>query len=216
MGSYFYLNLFLVVIAMKFEGTKANLKKEFLRKQKTLEQQCASNNQLIDMTAVKTSAWEKILQTCGKLIFKILYKIYKPAKSDNFAKNPNTFNTSLKMCCFCCFERISSYQVFKSVFDFRENIKEFIESKYFQLALLCAILLNTLSMAIEHHNQVIKLNNSIIKQNFKLMFKFKVSTNNSNCRVCQSGFHVCIRFGNDSEIGSVRHLWLCEGAFELI
>ena len=132
------------------------------RKQKTLEQQCVSNIQLIDMDAVKTSAWERILQTCGKFIFKFLYKIYKPAKSDNFAKDQNTYETSLKMCCFCCFERISSYRVFKSVFDFRENIKVLIESRYFQFALLCAILLNTLSMAIEHHNQVILLNISII------------------------------------------------------
>lgn len=39
---------------------------------------------------------------------------------------------------------------------FQQSVKRLVEHKYFQQGLLGAILINTLSMGIEYHNQVIK------------------------------------------------------------
>lgn len=36
----------------------------------------------------------------------------------------------------------------------RSHIRDFVENKWFQQGILCAILINTLSMGVEHHNQV--------------------------------------------------------------
>lgn len=38
--------------------------------------------------------------------------------------------------------------------DFREKLKRIVESKYFNRGIMIAILVNTLSMGIEYHEQV--------------------------------------------------------------
>lgn len=48
-----------------------------------------------------------------------------------------------------CWQLIEGYYL-----RFQANVKTLVENKYFQQALLGAILINTLSMGIEYHNQV--------------------------------------------------------------
>lgn len=44
--------------------------------------------------------------------------------------------------------------VFRAWKDFREKLRRIVESKYFNRGIMIAILVNTLSMGIEYHEQV--------------------------------------------------------------
>lgn len=46
------------------------------------------------------------------------------------------------------------YGVVRAFVGFREKLKRIVESKYFNRGIMIAILVNTLSMGIEYHEQV--------------------------------------------------------------
>lgn len=58
---------------------------------------------------------------------------------------------------------------------FKQSVKRLVEHKYFQQGLLGAILINTLSMGIEYHNQVIKF--------LSFSFSSPVYVQSSNSRI---------------------------------
>ena len=58
-----------------------------------------------------------------------------------------------KCLCFCCYDKLASSRFFKVMGQKRESLKKLVDGKL-QRAILCAILINTLSMGIEHHDQV--------------------------------------------------------------
>ena len=70
-------------------------------------------------------------------------------------KNKARDNYCFKMVCFCCYSSLKSSRFFKAIDQKRNALKRFVDGK-FKLAIICAILINTLSMSIEHHNQVNK------------------------------------------------------------
>ncbi len=71
----------------------------------------------------------------------------------------------LKCICFCCYDSLVSSRFIKMLNQKRDSLKKLVDGKL-QRAILCAILINTLSMGIEHHDQVI-----FIKQIFYDLIK---------------------------------------------
>jgi len=71
-----------------------------------------------------------------------------PDDSEKWQKSsrPRQFLRRVVSCCICTLRCI------------RRWIKKLVEHKYFQQGILLAILINTLSMGIEYHNQVIPQN----------------------------------------------------------
>lgn len=65
------------------------------------------------------------------------------------SSRPRQFLRRAGSCCICTLRCI------------RRWIKKLVEHKYFQQGILLAILINTLSMGIEYHNQVISHSNRI-------------------------------------------------------
>ena len=59
----------------------------------------------------------------------------------------------IKCFCFCCYDSLSDSKIFKVFKEKREKLKILVDGKL-QRTILCAILVNTLSMGIEHHDQV--------------------------------------------------------------
>jgi hypothetical protein len=59
----------------------------------------------------------------------------------------------LKCFCFCCYEYLASSYFYLFLKEKRIQLKKLVD-KELQRAILCAILINTLSMGIEHHDQV--------------------------------------------------------------
>ena len=59
----------------------------------------------------------------------------------------------MKCFCFCCYDSLISSQFYKALTKKRNTLKRFVDGK-FNWAIIGAILINTLSMGIEHHNQV--------------------------------------------------------------
>jgi hypothetical protein len=57
-------------------------------------------------------------------------------------------------CCFCCAKQLSDSRFCKCVKYCKDKLKRFVDSKFYQRTILFAILINTLSMGIEHHKQV--------------------------------------------------------------
>ena len=85
-----------------------------------------------------------------------------------FKKNVNV--CSHCCCCFCCClpNCLRSY-VKKSRFcvlldSLQERLKKFVDGRLFQRAILFAILINTLSMGVEHHLQVLYFSLAILNR----------------------------------------------------
>lgn len=68
----------------------------------------------------------------------------------------------LKCFCFCCYDQLTGSRIFKYINEKRDKLKILVDGKL-QRAILCAILINTLSMGIEHHDQVSSYN--LVKDN---------------------------------------------------
>ena len=64
--------------------------------------------------------------------------------------------TSLKLLCYCCFDAASCSEAFNLLFQLRRKVRQFVETKLFRNLILAAIFLNSLILAVEHHNQVIE------------------------------------------------------------
>ena len=59
----------------------------------------------------------------------------------------------LKCACFCCYDSLVSSPFIRMMNKKRDSLRKLVDGKL-QRAILCAILINTLSMGIEHHDQV--------------------------------------------------------------
>ncbi len=70
------------------------------------------------------------------------------------------------MCCFCCSRRLEKSKCCILLDRFNKLLRRFVDCSFFQRTILCAILINTISMGIEHHQQV----NSNYLFNKKLYF----------------------------------------------
>lgn len=57
-------------------------------------------------------------------------------------------------CCFCCAKKLSDSRVCRVLHVARIYLQKFVDGQFFQRTILFAILINTLSMGIEHHQQV--------------------------------------------------------------
>lgn len=57
-------------------------------------------------------------------------------------------------CCFCCAKQLASTHLCRFLTSFQRRLRDFVDGKFFQRTILFAILINTLSMGIEHHQQV--------------------------------------------------------------
>jgi voltage-dependent calcium channel T type alpha-1G len=72
---------------------------------------------------------------------------------------------------------VTSYKVVSKIFHFiRKYIKRLVDHKYFQQGILLAILINTLSMGIEYHNQPEELTAIVEMSNivFSIIFAFEM------------------------------------------
>ena len=163
-GSFFVLNMILVVISVQFGETKNREMKAMSLEQAKEAAHSKKNHQVQS----QIGCWEGILQALGQLIFESAIKLFpslksKPKEGDEeeddlqvMAATSVRHTTVLKLLCCCCFKGLSKTQLFKFVFNVRDKFREFAESKYFQQSILAAILFNSVFMGIEHHDQVNK------------------------------------------------------------
>ena len=128
--------MFLVVISVQFHCTKERETSRIKANQKS---------ELIDKN---TSCWEQILGA----IWHSINKIPRPLKKAKQTKSKQV--TSLQIFCCCCFDRLANTNCFIMLFKARGGLNAIIKSSICQNLIFSAILLNTFSMAIEHHGQV--------------------------------------------------------------
>jgi hypothetical protein len=75
-------------------------------------------------------------------------------------KRPVSNHCFCLSCFCCCFKWLPCYKQFESsrmhelLLKGQKRLQVFVESKFFQRGILFAILINTLSMGVEHHEQV--------------------------------------------------------------
>lgn len=76
---------------------------------------------------------------------------------------------------------VTSYKIVSKVFHFiRKYIKRMVDHKYFQQGILLAILINTLSMGIEYHNQpeeltaIVEMSNIVFSVIFGIEMLLKI------------------------------------------
>ena len=55
---------------------------------------------------------------------------------------------------FCCYDKMSQTKFCICFNGLRDLAKSFIDGNFFQSSIMICILLNTISMAVEHHQQV--------------------------------------------------------------
>jgi hypothetical protein len=58
------------------------------------------------------------------------------------------------MCCFCCARRLEKTWPCIVLDRANKMLRQFVDSSFFQRLILCGILINTICMGIEHHQQV--------------------------------------------------------------
>ena len=81
---------------------------------------------------------------------------------------PHVPSIMTKILCCCCFDCFSQSRCYLLIVKFRRKLREFVESWVFQRAILSAILINTLSMGVEHHEQVSLFFYSFDAQEFRM------------------------------------------------
>lgn len=91
---------------------------------------------------------------------------------------------------------ITGYKVISKIFHFiRKYIKRLVDHKYFQQGILLAILINTLSMGIEYHNQpeeltaIVEMSNYVFSAIFAVEMLLKIIAEGP-FRYVANGFNV--------------------------
>jgi hypothetical protein len=73
-------------------------------------------------------------------------------------------------CCFCCSRKLEKTKCCMFLDKCNKLLRRFVDCSFFQRTILCAILINTICMGIEHHQQV---NISRPKFSFKVLIPLK-------------------------------------------
>lgn len=127
------------------------------------------NNRQILTTTASVSAQPQPVPINGYENFSCCYHLYQNAShietlmSSN--RKPNKFFAPV-ITCWRLFRKIMSY--------LRRYIKVFVDHKYFQQGILLAILINTLSMGIEYHDQPAELTAIVETSNIAFSIIFAV------------------------------------------
>ena len=126
-----------------------------LNKENNNVNSCGNNNVegFYDQQA-ETDTEINLLNETPKPIYRSRSERRKAAKLKRLKKSSSSSSCCLKLFCCCCHECASKSRCFLFLVACRKTLKTFVQSWVFQRAILCAILVNTLSMGIEHHEQV--------------------------------------------------------------
>lgn len=107
----------------------------------------------------EVGCWEEILNMIGRGIMHVIQLFTKkPRRRTRRRHNePEPIGprdtTSLRILCCCCYKAVSGTKVFDCYFKARHHIRLIVDSKYFQEIILGTILVNSLFMSAEHHQQ---------------------------------------------------------------
>lgn len=118
------------------------------------------SSESIDKNA-QVGCWEEILRMIGSMIMRIVRfffkrprKLSKRERRQSMVQGENPRNTTvLKILCCCCFERLSNSRVYIIFFNLRDKAREITSSKLFTDLILGTILINSIFMGAEHHQQ---------------------------------------------------------------
>ena len=128
--------------------------------------------------------WEEILRMIGsliirtiRLIFKRPRKLSKKERRKSMVPGENPRNTTiLKVFCCCCFDRLSNSRIYRMFFNIRDKARDITNSKLFTDLILGTILINSIFMGAEHHQQpetltiIVEISNYI----FTAIFTFEM------------------------------------------
>lgn len=87
----------------------------------------------------------------------------------------------VKLLCCCCHQHYTNSRFYKFCARSRKRLRDFVESWMFQRAILIAILINTLSMGVEHHDQpalltsIVEISNIVFSTIFLIEMIFKLT-----------------------------------------
>ena len=134
LGSFFLLNLFVVVISVQFGETKQRETDRIKLERRLLTRNhstCASFS-----SESSNSCWKETLKYVVSRLEKTVVKLGGIFFVNTKSSRPTN-------CCRC--SRVST---------FRQEVKSFIETKLFENTIFAAIFINSIFMGIEHHEQV--------------------------------------------------------------
>ena len=136
----------------------------------------------------------------------------KAAKLKRLKQSSSSSSCCLKLFCCCCHECASKSRCFLFLVACRKTLKTFVQSWVFQRAILCAILVNTLSMGIEHHEQVdlfnIKYTYLVFYEELILFCNHLAAIFDHHSRVQQYSIHHCISHRNAFKSAGTWHFRL--------
>uniref|UniRef100_A0A7N8XAE6 Voltage-dependent T-type calcium channel subunit alpha-1H n=1 Tax=Mastacembelus armatus TaxID=205130 RepID=A0A7N8XAE6_9TELE len=191
-GSFFMINLCLVVIATQFSETKQR-ENALMREQRA---RYMSNDSTLASYSEPGSCYEEMLRYISHLYRKLtrrLQRIYSGWHSKRRKKvNPNGSgggsngggnghgHGSSRGCGDLRRRGVMEYKngTVRAWTDFRDKLRRIVESKYFNRGIMIAILVNTLSMGIEYHEQpeeltdVLEISNIVFTSMFVLEMGF--------------------------------------------
>ncbi len=139
----------LVVISIQFGETKKRETKLMeIENHKEQEQNPESEHK------EQSGCWEGILLSMIQIVKGLLKKCCPSLRTIDKSNKSKSEMTCLKIVCFCCFDKISDTKCYKLMLKLRLMVKYLVDHEYFGRIILGAILLNSIFMGIEHHNQV--------------------------------------------------------------
>lgn len=161
-GSFFLLNMVLVVISVQFSETKAREEKLIAKEKREewLALSHSTNSTFVDM--VEKNWWEELLLLLARMVvkpFEMLcgaqYNINNQQRHRQPLINPESCrHTTTLQILFCCYQSFSETFLFKKLFNLRDKVRVIVDSQWFQHSILAAILVNSIFMGIEYHEQV--------------------------------------------------------------
>uniref|UniRef100_A0A7N8Y2J3 Voltage-dependent T-type calcium channel subunit alpha-1H n=1 Tax=Mastacembelus armatus TaxID=205130 RepID=A0A7N8Y2J3_9TELE len=190
-GSFFMINLCLVVIATQFSETKQR-ENALMREQRA---RYMSNDSTLASYSEPGSCYEEMLRYISHLYRKLtlVTHVSCPLTSKRRKKvNPNGSgggsngggnghgHGSSRGCGDLRRRGVMEYKngTVRAWTDFRDKLRRIVESKYFNRGIMIAILVNTLSMGIEYHEQpeeltdVLEISNIVFTSMFVLEMGF--------------------------------------------
>ena len=158
LGSFCLLNMFVVVISVQFSVTKETENRVMAQElKKERELKAASDEVIVDEPVPeKIGALEAVLIAIGELLLGLVEKVYKVKRTNtrHVERGDASNTTSLKLLLCCCFGSVARSRPYTTLFKMRRTVRKFVEDTPFQNFIVTAIFVNSVFMAIEHHNQV--------------------------------------------------------------
>ena len=170
-GSFFLLNMVLVVISVQFSETKS--REEKLMAKEKREERMANSNSSSSITSAESQnekgALEELLFYLVRLIKNPIENIFRikigHPKRKQGDPDSSRYTTTLQIL-ICCFRPLSNTKIFKLSFDLRDFVKKVVDSSYFQNFIFGTILVNSIFMGVEYHNQVYQFIKYLISISF--------------------------------------------------